>query len=111
MDWYSLKLLLVEQSALSRDALHIFFGLIGQILVALLIRRTLESPIPWTAVLIGELANEYFDLTEGDVWDKPMWPGSLRDLLVTMAIPTALLLLTRFAPGLFARAAARAKRK
>jgi hypothetical protein len=112
MDWYSLKILVIEQTSLSRDALHILMGFAGQLLVAAAIRRSLAHPLPWIAVLAAELVNEYFDLTEGDVWDKPMWPGSLRDLLVTMAVPTALLLLTRFAPGLFARAATgKGKRK
>ena len=57
MDWYSLKLMVVEHTSLSRDALHIFVGLAGQVLVALAIRRTLAHPGPWLAVLIGELAN------------------------------------------------------
>jgi hypothetical protein len=103
MDWYGIKLLIVEQSALSRDVLHIFVGFGGQILVAALLRRTLASPLPWLAVLIGEAANEYYDLHR-EVWtDRAIWPGSLRDLILTMSIPTVLLLLTRFAPGLFAR--------
>lgn len=112
MDWYSIKIAVVEQTDLSRDALHIFAGLAGQMLVALIIRRGLGHVVPWLAVLAAELANEYFDLNEGDVWgDRPMWPGSLRDLLVTMAIPTLLLLLVRYAPGLFARGAKGGKRK
>ncbi|HZF94040.1 MAG TPA: hypothetical protein VEZ20_04115 [Allosphingosinicella sp.] len=107
MDWYSAKLLVVEQTDLSRDALHIFFGLAGQVLVALVIRRSLAHPLPWLAVLLFELANEGYDLAREEWTDKAMWPGSLRDLLVTMAVPTVFLLLTRFAPSLFARAAAR----
>jgi len=101
MDWYSIKLLVVEQTALSRDALHILFGAAGQILVAFVIRRSLAHPVPWLAVLIGQCANEFYDLAREEWSDRAMWPGSVRDLLVTMAIPTALLLLTRFAPGLF----------
>lgn len=102
MDWYSIKALMIEQTDLSRDALHIFAGVGGQLLVALLIRRGLGHPLPWLVVLVAELVNEYFDLNEGDVWgERPMWPGSVRDLLVTMAIPTLLLLLARYAPGLF----------
>lgn len=103
MDWYSIKLAVVDHTDLGRDALHIFIGLAGQILVALIIRRTLAHPIPWIAVLIGELLNEYYDLGRGEFWDTPMWPGSVRDILVTMAVPTVLLLLTRYAPSLFAR--------
>jgi len=102
MDWYSIKLLVVEQTALSRDALHILFGVAGLILVAFVIRRSLAHPVPWLAVLIAQGANEYYDLAREDWSDRVMWPGSVRDLLVTMAIPTVLLLLTRFTPRLFA---------
>ena len=111
MDWYSAKMLVVEQTALSRDALHIFFGLAGQVLVALVIRRSLAHPVPWLAVLLFELANEAYDLAREEWSDRVMWPGSVRDLLVTMAVPTVLLLLTRVAPGLFARTAGRKGRR
>jgi hypothetical protein len=106
LDWYSVKLLVAEQRALSRDALHILFGVAGQISVALVIRRSLAHPVPWLAVLLFEHANEYYNLAREEWPDKAMWPGSVRDLLVPMAVPTALLLLTRFAPSLFVRAAA-----
>jgi hypothetical protein len=105
MDWYGVKTLVVEQTGLSRDLLHILVGLFGQVLVAALIRRSLASPLPWLAVLIAEIANEYHDISS-EAWMPthiPIWPDSLRDLLVTMAAPTALLLLTRYAPGLFTR--------
>jgi GDP-4-dehydro-6-deoxy-D-mannose reductase len=46
LDWYSVKLLVAEQRALSRDALHILFGVAGQISVALVIRRSLAHPVP-----------------------------------------------------------------
>ncbi|HEX8193625.1 MAG TPA: hypothetical protein VF552_12080 [Allosphingosinicella sp.] len=111
MDWYSVKLAVVEQTALSRDALHILFGLAGQLLVALVIRRSIAHPVPWFAVLLFELANEYYDLAREDWTDRAMWPGTVRDLLVTMAIPTILLILTRVAPGLFVRTAGKGKRK
>ena len=111
MDWYSIKMLAAEQTALSRDALHILVGVAVQITVALVIRRSLAHPIPWLAVLIGELANEYYDLAREEWTDRAMWPGSVRDLLVTMAVPTALLLLTWIAPGLFARGGGKGKRK
>ena len=104
MDWTALKQLVVDESALSRDALHILAGVGGQVLVALLTRRGLAHPLPWLTVFAAALINEYFDLTEGDVWDRPMWPGSVRDLVLTMALPTLFLLLTRLAPSLFAPA-------
>lgn len=101
MDWYHVKLVAMEATNLSRDALHIFGGLGGQILAAVLLRRTLASPLPWLVVLLVELANEWFDLTYETWRDRPMWPGSIHDIWVTMLVPTLLLLLTRFAAGLF----------
>ncbi len=103
MDWNDLKEFVVVETGLSRDALHIFVGVGGLLLAALVLRRTLASPLPWLAVLIGELANEAHDLITDGYWDEPMWPGSLRDLIVTLAIPTLLLLLARWAPGFFVR--------
>ena len=101
MDWYGIKQLAVEQTGLSRDALHVIVGFGAQLLVAALIRRPLSSPLPWLAVLLGECANEYYDLHR-EVWtDRDIWPGSLGDILVTMAIPTLILVLCRYTPGLF----------
>lgn len=101
MDWYEIKLLIVAEFDLGRDVLHIFVGVLAQILVAAALRRTLASPLPWLAVLAGEAANEYYDMHR-EVWtDRPIWPGSVADMAVTMAIPTLLLILSRWAPGLF----------
>lgn len=103
MDWYHVKLVALEATNLSRDALHIFGGVGGQIAAAVLLRRTLASPLPWLAVLVVELANEWFDLTYETWRDRPMWPGSVHDVWVTMLVPTMLLLLARYAPALFHR--------
>lgn len=103
MDWYDIKLAVVEGSGLSRDLLHVFVGFGALVLVALALRRPLASPLPWLLLLAAEAGNELYDLGREQWPDRPIWPGSLRDLLVTMAIPTALLLLARYAPGLFVR--------
>lgn len=100
MDWNALKDLAADSSGLSKDALHIVAGVAGQLLVAAVLRRSVASPWPWLAVLAGELANEYYDLHR-EIWtDKPMWPESLKDVLVTMAVPTLLLIAARYAPSL-----------
>ncbi|MGZ8311773.1 MAG: hypothetical protein ACXWUR_06870 [Allosphingosinicella sp.] len=87
---------------ISQDAMHIFIGVGFQILLALLFRVRLSHPLPWFGVLVFELANEWSDL-HLDLWpDRAVQYGeSLKDLGLTMAIPTALLLLVRFVPGLF----------
>lgn len=109
MDWYGIKLAVVEGTGLSRDLLHVFVGFGALLLAALALRRPLASPLPWLALLLAEAMNEIYDMHR-ELWpDRPIWPGSLRDLLVTMAIPTALMLLARHAPGLFVRRGAAEK--
>ena len=104
MDWYQVKMVALELTGVSRDALHIFAGVGGQLFVAALLRRSVASPLPWLAVLGVEVANEAFDLSYETWPDRPMWPGSVKDVLVTMLVPTVLLLLARYAPGLLHRA-------
>jgi hypothetical protein len=103
VDWYEVKLLIVGSTHLSRDAAHILAGVGGQFLFALLLRRGIGSPLPWLIVLVLEVANEWFDLTYEQWRDRPMWPGSVQDVWVTMLVPTALMLIARYAPTLLIR--------
>ena len=104
MDWYGLKEWLEAASGLGKDALHVHAGVMAQIGLAFLLRRSLSSPWPWLAVLLLVAANEYYDLTY-EIWPNrgDQYAGSLRDIWNTMLVPTLLMLLVRFAPGLFAR--------
>jgi hypothetical protein len=100
MDWYQVKLAALEATGLSRDALHIVFGISGHFLLAMALRRSLASPLPWSGVLAAEALNEWWDL-HYEVWlDRPMWPESIHDLWVTMLVPTLLLIVARYFPGL-----------
>ena len=78
-------------TGLSRDALHIYAALFVQILVAAAIRRSLAHPLPWTFALIVALAEQ---------WSSAGHAPWARMLASTMAIPTLLLILARFAPAL-----------
>jgi hypothetical protein len=103
MDWYDVKQYAEGLIGLDMDALHVYAGVLGQIVAALVLRRSLASLWPWLAVLTAALANEWFDLGY-EVWpDRQMqYAASFRDLWNTMLLPTLLLVLTRLAPGLFA---------
>ena len=103
-DWHQLKEWLEHAVGLNMDALHVYFGLAIFVAVALVLRKPLRSPIPWLVLLALELANEYYD------WTYEIWPGpdraiqaaeGIRDIWNTMAVPTFLLLASRFFPGLF----------
>lgn len=103
-DWLMFKGELVRAAALSRDALHIYFAVLAQIAACLLLRRKLGDWLPWVAVLILELANEGADLWV-DIWPEHAFQAAsaIHDIVNTMAVPTLLLVLSRWAPGMFAR--------
>lgn len=102
MLWLSLKNS-VADFTVHKDALHIYAALVVQIGAALLTRRPISSMIPWFAVLAAELANEALDLLMENEPYIHQWQvvGSLHDLLNTMVLPTALLLLARYLPSVF----------
>jgi hypothetical protein len=104
MDWLTIKRQIAELTV-EKDALHIYGAFVVQVLAAIVTRRSLASVIPWLAVLAAVGANEALDL----IFEKEpyihQWQidGVVHDLVNTMVLPTALLLLARFAPGLFVR--------
>ena len=104
MDWLWFKQQ-VSDLTVAKDALHVYGAFVVQVLAALVTRRTLASPIPWLAVFAAIVLNEALDL----IFEKEPYihrwqiEGSIHDLINTMALPTLLLLLARFAPGLFER--------
>lgn len=106
MNWFHLKLWLVATSGLHMDALHVHAGILCQIVAALLLRRSLASPLPWLVVLVAVLANEYYDYAF-EVWpDRSMQLAeAFRDSWNTLLVPTLILLLVRFVPRLFHRPA------
>ena len=102
MQWSQFKITLSEMVGVNQDALHVLLGVAIQLLVALILRRRVSGIIPWLAVLVVECLNEWADLT-AEIWPNRIdqWHESYKDLALTMAIPTILLLGVRFAPRLF----------
>lgn len=104
MSWSEIKYWLADASGLSMDALHVHAGVLAQLLVAMLTKRRLASPIPWLVVALLALGNEYYDL-EREAWTDRAAQRleSLTDLWNTMLLPTVLLAAARFAPGRISR--------
>ena len=102
-DWRELKLVVEEMAGVSKDALHVLVGFFAHLAVAAMLRRGIASPWPWAALLVGASLNEWYDLATEGYWHKPMWPGSVKDLLLTMLIPTILLAAARWTPRLLGR--------
>lgn len=101
MEWYKLKLFVSQATTLSMDALHLLAGFIGLLVVARLFDRPISDARPWLAVLLLELLNEWSDLYV-EIWPdvaRQLGQGA-KDILLTMAVPTILLLLARHRPRL-----------
>lgn len=104
MSWYEIKKCVEGFTGLHMDALHVHGGMLGLILAALLLRRSLGSPWPWLVVLAATLANEWFDLRYETWPDRTMqYDEAVRDIWNTMLLPTLMLVLARFWPSLPAR--------
>lgn len=100
--WYQFKLLLEHASGISMDALHVLVGLGLQLSFALLFRVSLKSWRPWLFVLFLLIANEAGDLWV-ERWPEPgmQYGEGLKDIFLTMVIPTIIMVLTRLSPQLF----------
>ena len=103
-NWGGMKLVFSEIAGVSQDALHVLLGFFSFLLAAAVMRRPAASSLPWFVVLVAELLNEAVDLASGTAdYVSPMWPGSVKDVLTTMAVPTILFLIARLAPGILVR--------
>jgi hypothetical protein len=99
LGWYQLKLFIEHASGISMDALHILVGFILFLLAARLLKTGARSLWPWLALLLLELGNEAYDL------HVELWPNlgsqlgeGAKDILLTMALPTVILVATRWRP-------------
>lgn len=102
-DWEQIKNAVSIWTGLERDALHIYASILIQLVFALILRRSLASPLPWLFVLLFALLNEVLDMYRDGLvenWEKA---AALHDLWNTMLVPTLLALMVRFAPGLARR--------
>lgn len=84
----------VRLSGLPDPALHALLGLAIYLVAAIVLRRGLGSWLPWLITLGVQLVNEVADigrdLLDGEIF---RWRGSLIDTVVTIAMPTLLLLI------------------
>lgn len=93
----TIKLIILSITGLSRDALHIYTGLITMFGAALVLRKPLWSTIPWLVVIwvgvVVESIDMYDDIALRGYWK---WGASLHDFLNTLFWPTVILLLARY---------------
>ena len=99
MDWLGLKAVAADVG-LDKDALHIYAAFVIQVGAALLLKRSLSNWLPWAAVFAALTVNEYLDIFHGAETEVHSWQlwGSVHDVVNTMILPTAMLLLVRAQP-------------
>lgn len=109
--WHQGKLFIEHSLAISHNSLHIFVGVLLWIAIGLLLRRPLTSWLPWLWVFGLILWNETVDLWI-ERWPDPgqQYGEGAKDLLLTMFVPTVIMLAARFRPDLF-RGTARQRRR
>ena len=112
MSWYEAKMFVEHASVVNSDGLHVLVGVLGWVLVAMVLRRSLSAPLPWLALLALTLLNECVDLWIEQWPDKAMQYGeSAKDILLTMTLPTVLMFAVRLRPNLFRPVPLRGKRR
>ncbi len=102
LDWYQVKLFIQHATGFSMDALHVIAGVILLFAIATLLRTTVARPQPLLILLIIELANEASDFAV-DIWPQiAIQAGeAVKDLILTMVVPTLIFLAARYRPPLF----------
>lgn len=98
--WHPIKMGMEHAFSFSPDVLHVLVGIALQLILARLFGVSVARPTPWLGVLGLELLNEWSDLSF-EVWPvrAMQWGESGKDVLLTMALPTVLLALARWYPG------------
>lgn len=104
--WEETKLFIEHSMGISTESLHIFGGVAILLFAAVVLRRPLSHSAPWLVVLVFAIVNELADLT-AHRWPRPgaQFGESVKDIFVTMVLPTLLLFTTRKTPRLYGSAA------
>jgi hypothetical protein len=93
----STKLVLMEITNLSKDALHVYVGLGVMLFLAIAFKRSLADWRPLAAVALASVAGEAWDVI--DMFGHggtPRWDANWKDVWNTMFWPAMLFGLARF---------------
>lgn len=108
MEWYQFKLFLGHASGVDMATFHVLVGVPVQLTVALVLGLPVTRWIPWLAVLMLEIVNEWIDLRV-EKWPDPgmQYGNGVNDILLTMLLPTLILAVGRLRPGILVEAVPR----
>lgn len=100
--WEERKLFLEHSINFNSDALHTIGGVIVLLAAAAILRKPVSAALPWLIVLAATLGNELVDLSVQQ-WPHPgmQYGESVKDFLLSMCLPTLILVTARIAPWLY----------
>lgn len=91
------KLAIMHFTGLSKDALHVYVGLIVFLSVAVLLNKPLRFTIPWLSVLLvatlGEVVDRHDDMVMLGYWRIT---ASIHDVVNTLFWPTVFLIMAKY---------------
>lgn len=90
--FHSIKHEIVQFASLSKDALHIYVGLLVFLLAAAVARKGVRSTFPLIAVLVVAFLGEVLDTLDG----RWLFRASLHDFVNTAFWPLMIWLLARY---------------
>ncbi len=102
--WEEAKLFLEHSIDVSTESLHVIAGVLILLLAAGLLRKPVSNLWPWFVVLALTCLNEFIDLWSSQ-WPHPgmQFGESVKDVVVTMLLPSVLLFTTEKTPALYLR--------
>jgi hypothetical protein len=100
--WEETKLLFERATDISKESLHIFAGVLIMLVAAGILRKPVSTRWPWLVVLAFAVLNEVIDLYVAQ-WPHPgmQFGESIKDLFVTMLLPSVLLFTAKKTPGIY----------
>lgn len=101
-EWVSFKESIATWTGIDHDALQVLASFILCTVAAIVSRRPISDAVPWLVVLIVAVTNELVSGFVDGAFQVHELLQSVRDLLLVMAVPTAFLVLGRFAPRVMA---------
>jgi hypothetical protein len=100
--WHQGKLFIEHSLSIGHESIHVIVGVLLWLAFGLLLRRPLISWWPWLCVFALILWNETVDLWV-EQWPDPgqQYGEGAKDILLTMGLPTVLVIAARLRPDLF----------
>jgi hypothetical protein len=100
--WHEGKVFIEHAVSVSHDSLHVIVGVVLLLVLSLILRRPISSWRPWLWLFAVSLWNETVDLWV-EQWPDPgmQYGEGARDLLLTMLLPTILMVAARLRPDVF----------